>query len=105
MYKVIFFVPTAEKEPVKKAMFACGGGALGDYSECCFEVEGQGQFRPNQDANPHIGQKNELTIVQETKVEMVVSPEKITEVLRAMKKAHPYEEVAYDVFKQALIDF
>ena len=101
MYKVIVFVPTIDKEKVKEAMFACGGGALGDYTHCCFETDGIGQFKPGIGANLHIGSVDIVERVKETKVEMIVKTENITEVLKAMKNAHPYEKVAYDVFKQA----
>ena len=105
MYKVIVFVPREHKEEVKNAMFAAGGGALGKYTHCAFETEGKGQFKPGPGSNPFLGEKDEVTIVQEVRVEMLVVCEKITSVLRAMKKSHPYEEVAYDVFRQAEIDF
>lgn len=101
MYKVIFFAPTEHKEIVKEAMFAAGAGAQGHYTHCSFEVEGLGQFRPGPDSDPFIGNKEEVTLVPETKVEMLVAPEKITDVLRAMKEAHPYEEVAYEVYQLA----
>lgn len=101
MYKVIFFVPTNEKELVKEAMFAAGGGTLGHYEHCCFETEGVGQFRATQGASPHVGEIGKLCRLQETRVEMMVISEKITDVLKALIGSHPYEEVAYDVFKQA----
>jgi len=105
MFKVIVFVPTEAKELVKEAMFASGGGALGHYSQCSFESRGEGQFRPGENSQPFFGDRGELKTVEEYKVEMLVASEKITDVLRAMIKAHPYEEVAYDVFKQAEIIF
>ncbi|MFN8369360.1 MAG: YqfO family protein [Bacteriovoracaceae bacterium] len=99
MYKISFFVPLTHSEVVKTAMFEAGGGQIGNYDCCCFETLGTGQFRPLSGSNPHLGQKNIIEKVQELKIEMVVKNELITAVVRAMKKAHPYEEVAYDVFR------
>lgn len=105
MYKVIVFIPKENKEEVKEAMFAAGAGRIGNYDSCCFESEGMGQFRPNANANPHIGSLDQLEFVKEYKVEMVVEDHLIKDVLIAMKEAHPYEEPAYDVFKHADISF
>lgn len=105
MFKVIVFIPSTEKEKVKEAMFQAGGGRIGDYDCCSFETLGTGQFRPLEGSSPAIGQKDRIEFVQEVKVEMVVSDENITNVLKAMREAHPYEEIAYDVFKHAEITF
>ena len=104
MYKVIVFVNVEDKEIVKEAMFKAGAGRIGDYEYCSFETEGTGQFRPFGKANPTIGTVGQLEKVKEVRIETVVSDEKITDVLRAMKASHPYEEPAYDVFKHADID-
>lgn len=105
MYKVIVFVNTEDKEKVKEAMFKAGAGRIGDYEYCCFETEGLGQFRPLPNAYPTIGAVGQIEHVKEVRIEIVVSDEKITDVLRAMKAAHSYEEPAYDVFKHVEIDF
>jgi hypothetical protein len=105
MYKVIVFVPIESKESLKEAMFDAGAGRIGAYDQCCFETEGVGQFRPLKGSSPAIGTQDSVEYVREMKVEMVVEDENITAVLSAMKRAHPYEEVAYDVFKHAQIDF
>ncbi|MCF8060772.1 MAG: NGG1p interacting factor NIF3 [Bacteriovoracaceae bacterium] len=104
MYKVIVFVNIEDKEIVKEAMFAAGAGRIGNYDLCCFETEGLGQFRPLAGSNPTIGRENNIEKVREVRIETVVSDEKITNVLRAMLSAHPYEEPAYDVFKHVSID-
>lgn len=103
MYKVFVFIPTESKEKVKEAMFKAGGGHIGNYDSCCFETEGTGQFRPLEGSDPAIGGHGHVEYVKEVRVEMVVEDEKISAVLSAMKEAHPYEEVAYDVFKHAEI--
>ncbi len=105
MYKLCFFVPEDCKEKVKEAVFTAGGGRIGNYDQCCFETKGRGQFRALENANPTLGELNELSFVDEVKVELVVSDENISKVLRALKENHPYEEPAYDVFKCAEIAF
>lgn len=96
--KLSVFVPRTHVESVRKALFQAGAGALGDYDECSYNTLGYGTFRPLQGANPTIGKINEQERVEETKIE-VVYPEIIERsVLVAMYAAHPYEEVAHDIF-------
>lgn len=101
MYKLAFFVPVAEAEPVKEAVFATGAGRIGDYEACCFQTRGTGQFRPLEGANPHIGRVGDLEQVEELKVELVCEDALIDEALAALKRAHPYEEPAFDVWRLA----
>ncbi|MEJ6654620.1 MAG: YqfO family protein [Pseudomonas sp.] len=101
MYKLCFFVPETHLEPVKQAVFEAGGGRIGDYEHCCWQVLGQGQFRPGSGANPFIGKAGELEKVAEYRVELVCADELIVGVLAALKQAHPYEEPAYDVWRLA----
>lgn len=103
MYKVIVFIPKENKEEVKEAMFRAGAGHIGNYDKCSFETEGVGQFRPLKGSNPTLGSQDKVEKVVEVKVEVAVRDEKIHDVLRAMKEAHPYEEVAFDVFKHVEI--
>ncbi len=99
MYKLNVYIPLKYKEVVKSAMFEKGAGSVGNYDHCCFEVLGTGQFRPLKGSQPHLGNENILEKVEEVRVELVVPSSKIHEVVKAMKEAHPYETVAYDVFK------
>mgnify|MGYP003640852268 CR=1 FL=1 len=99
MYKLIVFIPVEAKESVKSAMFKAGAGSIGPYDSCCFELEGTGQFRPLPGSNPAKGKHNKLEFVKEVRVELVVEDSIIKEVVAAMKKAHPYESVAYDVIR------
>lgn len=99
MYKLNFFVPSDDKERVKEALFAVGAGRYENYEYCCFETLGIGQFKPINKANPHIGTLEKLEIVEEYKVEMICSDNLIKEAIKVLKKTHPYEEVAYEVFK------
>jgi hypothetical protein len=99
MYKFAFFVPEDHKESVKAAVFATGAGKIGDYDCCCWEIQGSGQFRPLDGANPYIGQQGNVEKVSEFRVELVVADDLVREAVTAMKRAHPYEEPAYDVWK------
>lgn len=98
MYKIAVFIPEAHLEGVKQAMFDAGGGRIGDYDQCSWQVLGQGQFRPLSGSQPFLGEQGQLERVNEYKLEMVCSDMLINKVLLAMKVAHPYEEVAYEVY-------
>lgn len=99
MYKICFFVPKDQKEKVKTAMFLAGAGKIGNYDSCAFEVVGVGQFRALSGSKPFIGEQNILEKVEEYKVEMFCEAKLIKEVIDALKKNHPYETPAYEVFK------
>ncbi|MBW0483993.1 hypothetical protein O181_023708 [Austropuccinia psidii MF-1] len=101
-FKFVFFVPTSHLEVCKKAVFAAGAGRYpcSNYTECCFTSVGTGSFRPGEGANPHIGTPGTVEEVQEARLETVCVGEDVTRrAVEALKKAHPYEEVVYDVFK------
>lgn len=98
MYKLCFYVPESHLESVKQALFAVGAGRIGAYDRCCWQILGQGQFRPLAGSNPFLGQNEQLETVPEWKVELVVSDELIHEVVSALKHAHPYETPAFDVW-------
>jgi len=99
MYKLCFFVPESHLDAVKRASFDAGAGRIGNYDCCCWQVLGRGQFRPGQGSEPYVGLQGQFETVVEWKVEMVCEDVFIRSVIAAMKQAHPYEEVAYDVFK------
>ncbi len=103
MYKLAFFVPQENLETVKQALFAVGAGRIGDYDSCCWQTLGTGQFRPLAGSDPHIGQRGEVEQLAEWKVELVCRDELIHNAVAALKQAHPYEEVAYDVWQLAAI--
>ncbi|HUH37123.1 MAG TPA: YqfO family protein [Spongiibacteraceae bacterium] len=99
MYKLCFYVPETHLEMVKAAVFASGAGRIGDYDQCCWQVRGEGQFRPLAGANPHLGEVGSVERVAEYRVELVCEDAWIAEAVRALKAAHPYEEPAYDVWR------
>jgi len=99
LMKIEFYVPESHLEVVKSAMFAAGGGRVGDYDSCAWQTLGQGQFRPLEGANPFLGNVGEVEKEAEYKVEMVCTQALIEAVISALKSAHPYEEVAFSVFR------
>ncbi|KAF2836516.1 hypothetical protein M501DRAFT_939584 [Patellaria atrata CBS 101060] len=102
-YKLVFFVPSASLNTCKTAMIAAGAGRFpgpGSYTECCWTTTGTGQFRPGDAAKPHIGALGQLEQVEEVRVEtLCVGEEVAREAVNALKKAHPYEESAYEMYK------
>lgn len=101
MYKLVFFVPPEHLEEVKAAVFGAGAGRIGDYSECCWQVLGRGQFKPLEGSKPFIGDQGKTEQVPEYRVEMVCDDELIKTVVKALLDSHPYEEPAYDVWQLA----
>ena len=78
MYKIFFFSPQSHTEDIKEAMFSAGGGQQGNYKRCSWQTKGQGQFQAKKGANPFLGDIGKLEIVNEDKVEMLVSDESST---------------------------
>ena len=97
MFKLCYFVPESHLEITKQAVFRAGAGKIGDYDQCAWQCKGQGQFRPLEGSDPFLGQKGELEVVTEYKVELVCEEAKIQGAIEALKQAHPYEEPAYEV--------
>ncbi|KPL24378.1 MAG: hypothetical protein AMJ75_03875 [Phycisphaerae bacterium SM1_79] len=98
-YKLVVFVPAESVAHVSNAVFAAGAGTIGHYSHCSFGAEGTGTFLPLKGARPVIGKKGKLKKVPEIRLETIVPAEKLDEVIAAMKRAHPYQTPAFDVFK------
>lgn len=98
MYKLCFYVPESHLESVKQAVFDAGAGRMGDYEHCCWQVLGQGQFRPGAGADPFIGEPGKLERVAEYRVEMICEDDLIQPAVAALRQAHPYEEPAFDVW-------
>jgi len=99
MFKLEYYVPTADVTKVNDALFRAGAGRIGLYDCCCFMTEGTGQFRPLPGSSPTIGQTAELERVAETKVEMVVPDQVVADVHRVMREVHPYETPAYQLWR------
>lgn len=99
LYKLAVYVPTSHIESVKNALLKSGAGHIGNYSHCSFSSQGIGSFKPLNDTNPFIGKIGEVESVEETKIETIVNQKKLGSIISSMLSAHPYEEVAYDLYK------
>ena len=95
--KLITFVPLKNADHVRNAIFEAGAGAIGNYDNCSFNIEGEGSFRGNEDSNPVLGQKGELHFEREVQIGATFPKHLEKQVLQALFKAHPYEEVAYEI--------
>jgi dinuclear metal center YbgI/SA1388 family protein len=98
LYKIAVFIPHGHEDAVREALSKGGAGFIGNYSNCTYQVDGIGTFKPEEGTNPFIGQKGELEKVAEYRLETIVPEAKLRSAISAMLKAHPYEEVAYDVY-------
>ncbi|EQK47154.1 NIF3-related protein [[Clostridium] bifermentans ATCC 19299] len=99
LYKIAVYVPKTHIYDVRIALGNSGAGHLGNYKDCSFTTEGEGRFKPCDGANPYIGETNALESVHEVKIETIVPQKILDKVISAMIKSHPYEEVAYDLYK------
>ncbi len=96
--KLVFFVPVDNAAFVREAIFRAGAGEIGEYDMCSFNALGEGTFRGSDSANPYVGVKGKLHTEAEVRVETIFPTEKERSILNAMMGAHPYEEVAYDIY-------
>ena len=96
--KIVTFVPIADADKVREALGSAGAGQIGEYNFCSYSVIGKGRFVPSDKANPLIGVANELETVEEERIEVICERAKAKAVIDAMRQAHPYEEVAFDVY-------
>ncbi|MGZ3654560.1 MAG: NGG1p interacting factor NIF3 [Bdellovibrionota bacterium] len=101
MLSLVFYVPDSHLEQVKAAVFAAGGGRIGNYDQCCWQTKGTGQFRGLEGSNPAIGKKGALEKVDEWKVELVLEEQLADAAVKALKAAHPYETPAYHLYRHA----
>lgn len=95
--KLITFAPIDKAEDLRNALFAAGAGQLGKYSECSFNSEGTGTFKPEEGADPFVGEIGTRHEEKEMKIEVIFPAYLEQKIIRAMIQAHPYEEVAYDI--------
>ena len=96
--KLVVFVPIKSKDAVLEAMFAAGAGKVGEYDECSFQLDGTGTFRGSEKSNPTVGERGVLENAKEVRLEVIMESYRLPKVLRAMADAHPYEEVAHDIY-------
>ncbi|MDO8549928.1 MAG: Nif3-like dinuclear metal center hexameric protein, partial [Ignavibacteria bacterium] len=97
-YKLIIFVPYSHLEKVANTIFENGGGIIGEYSHCGFRTKGEGSFKGSEKTSPSIGKKLNYETIDEVKLEVLIDSWKLKKILSAVRKVHPYEEIAYDVY-------
>lgn len=95
--KLLTFVPKANAGKVREAMFEAGAGTIGNYNHCSFNLDGSGSFKGNEDSNPVVGKKGETHFEEETQIGVTFPKHLENDILKALFKSHPYEEVAYEV--------
>ena len=92
------YCPVADTEKVKEALFQAGAGDIANYDECSFSAKGEGTFRANESCDPHIGNIGERHTEKEEKIEVIFPKYKENTIISALKQAHPYEQVAYQIY-------
>ncbi|WP_066257658.1 Nif3-like dinuclear metal center hexameric protein [Neobacillus drentensis] len=96
--KLVVFVPVSHAEVIRKVLGEAGAGFIGNYSQCSFSAKGTGRFLPGENTNPFLGEAGMLEEVEEVRLETIVPEPLLKKTITAMIKAHPYEEVAYDIY-------
>lgn len=97
LMKLVVFVPKEDAEKIRSAIFEAGGGKIGNYSECSFNLEGIGTFKAEEGADPYVGKIGQRHEEKEFKIEVILPAYRQHAIVEAMIAAHPYEEVAYDI--------
>ena len=98
LLKLVTFIPQSHLDKVRDAIFAAGAGSTGNYDRCGFVAEGTGSFRGNENSDPFIGEKGKMNFEKEVRFETVLFSHTRDRVVKALIEAHPYEEVAYDLY-------
>ncbi len=98
LLKLVTFVPEAQAEQVRLALFEGGAGTIGNYDNCSYNLNGQGTFRGSENTKPFVGEKGKLHFEDEVRIETIVPKYFLKNVLRKLFESHPYEEVAYDLY-------
>lgn len=96
--KIVTFVPETHADIVRKAMGDAGAGLIGNYNNCSFSSVGFGRFTPTDGAKPTIGKVGQPQEVKEERIEVICSKEKAKQVIGSIRKVHPYEEPAIDIY-------
>ena len=95
--KIIVTVPTESVDDVRDAMWSAGAGIIGNYTNCSMSTKCQGKFRPNDEANPYIGENNKMEFVEEVKLEVICDIKNVKKVISRLREVHPYEEPGIDI--------
>jgi len=96
--KIVVTVPESHTDIVREAMGKAGAGDIGNYSSCSFSSKGIGRFKPKKGAHPAIGKVGELELVEEERIEVTCHRDVLNDVIAAIKRVHPYEEISLDIY-------
>ena len=96
--KLVTFSPLVNAEEIRNALFAAGAGTIGKYNECSYNVEGTGTFKARKDAKPYVGEIGKRHTESETRIEVIFASYLQNVIIQSLKKAHPYEEIAFDIY-------
>ncbi len=99
--KLVFFVPADHADTVRQDIFKAGAGHIGAYDMCSFSAPGEGTFRGSEESDPFVGEKGNMHTEPEYRVETIFPKERENQIIRALIRSHPYEEVAYDIYPLA----
>ncbi len=98
LVKLVVTVPEKDADMLRKAIGDAGGGKVGNYTHCSFSVKGTGRFHPEEGAQPAIGEVGRFEEVEEERIEVTCQRSVLAEVIKIIRKVHPYEEPAIDIF-------
>lgn len=96
--KIVVYVPSSHADQLRQVMGEAGAGVIGKYSHCTFTTKGIGRFLPMEGAQPRVGEVGELEQVEEERIETVCTRDHLEAVLQAIRRVHPDEEIAFDVY-------
>lgn len=96
--KIVVYVPISHSDKIRKVLAEAQAGNIGNYDSCSFSTIGTGRFRPLLGSNPFIGEKGDIQEVKEERIETISSKENLKKIIEMIRKAHPYEEPAIDIF-------
>lgn len=98
IYKLVSFVPMAQAPKLREALFHAGAGRMGNYNSCSFNIQGQGSFKAEENANPYVGEKGKIHYENEVRIETIFPKHLTKKLVNVLRDVHPYEEPAYDIY-------
>jgi hypothetical protein len=104
--KLVIYTPETHAVQVRQALAESGAGKLGNYDACSFSTKGMGRFRANPNAKPTIGTVGLLEAIEEERIEVTLTRDRLAQTIQAIRQVHPYEEIPIDVYSlENLADF
>lgn len=104
LVKIVVFVPEDNADDMRQALGEAGAGNIGEYTFCSYSLKGVGRFMAGKNAHPTIGKPGEFTAVDEERIEVACEKHQVSEIIKVIKKAHPYEEVVIDIYPMLALE-